>query len=137
MSTLAPPMGEDDDDFSGLFFPDKIKLQKWEENEWMNLFEYRCIWDRGHVTAPAGFIHDLSSIPRIAQSIIPKSGAHDGPSIIHDWCYVTGWRGSRKACDDLFLAGMVAKKVPWLRRNIIYAAVRTGGWVVWNRRHKT
>ena len=87
------------------------------------------------ITVPVGFYHDLSSIPRVFRSIIPQIGNQNRASVLHDWLYVTepNWM-SRKLADRLFLEGMKVDGVNWLRRNIMYAAVRAGGWYLWGDR---
>ncbi len=81
------------------------------------------------VLVEKGFECDQASIPRLLTWLVPKGGLHDGPSVIHDWCYRNQWGGSRKRCDDLFLAGMKAAGTWWLRRYAMYFAVRAFGWM--------
>lgn len=92
---------------------------------------YVAMWNDGMIMVPEGFLSDLSSIPRVLQNVLPKTGLHDGPSIIHDWCYVYKWRHNRKACDYMFLRAMEVAGVHWFRRFILWAGVRIGGWVPW------
>ena len=100
---------------------------------WKLLRPYKAFWAGGHIEVPVGFMTDLASIPRIARSIIPQIGDQNGPSVIHDWCYRHHWK-TRALSDGLFLTGMRVAGVNWARRNIIYSAVRVGGWVTWNKR---
>ena len=122
--------------FQNLKLGGQLDLRYFGGGEWILLTPYSAVWDDGKVDVPQGFQTDLSSIPRIARSIIPQIGDHNGPSVIHDWCYRNHWE-NRSTSDSLFLEGMKVKGVNWLRRNIIYAAVRTGGWVTWNKRKVT
>lgn len=98
-----------------------------KSNEW--ILESDLIWD--DITIPAGFITDLASIPRIAQSIIPVNGKHRSAAILHDYLYVIQDR-SRGEADELFLNAMESSGVGWLQRRIMHAAVRVGGWMPWN-----
>lgn len=118
--------------FNNVQFPDKLVLVHAGGSDWLVKDPYRCIWDGGSITVPKGFSTDLSSIPRAFRSIIPVVGNQNGPSVIHDWCYVNQWRNSRADSDDLLLYGLEAAGVWWLRRNAMYLAVRAGGWTVWN-----
>ena len=122
--------------FSNLKLVGPLRLEYLGSGQWELLRPYSAVWDTGRIDVPAGFKTDLSSIPRIARSIIPQIGDQNGPSVIHDWCYRFHWE-TRALSDALFLAGMIFKAVNWLRRNIIYSAVRTGGWVTWNKRKST
>lgn len=119
--------------FNNIVFPDKLVLVYLEDEEWLVKHPYTCSWDGGAITVPKGFSTDLSSIPRIFRSIIPVVGEQNGPSVIHDYCYVTKWR-SRKESDRLFYEGCKAAGVHWLRRQILFSAIRLGGWAVWNKR---
>ncbi len=80
----------------------------------------------------AGFITDLASIPRVFRSIIPQVGRHIQPSIAHDWCYESKTNLTRAEADLLFLDGMKAVGVSWLRRRAMYAAVRAFGGALWD-----
>ena len=119
-------------EFANLKLPDELHLKYLGGGQWELLRPYRAVWDGGRVEAPKGFRTDLASIPRLARSIIPQIGDQNGPAVIHDWCYRHRWK-ARALSDALFLATMKVKAVNWLRRNIIYAAVRAGGWVTWNK----
>lgn len=96
------------------------------------------------ILVPPGFEHDFASIPRCVHSIIPKNGVHDKAAIIHDWLYATEFFSwiwafdqttdiveNRAQCDWIFLEAMQVLKVSWLRRNVMYKAVRWGGESVW------
>ena len=78
-----------------------------------------------------GFTTDLASIPRAFRSLIPQVGKHIQPSIAHDWAYEGHTDLTRAEADRLFLEGMKAVGVWWLRRNIMYAAVRAFGGTLW------
>jgi len=120
-------------DFPNLRLPDPLDNRHLGGRYHRLLADYRAFWDGGALTVPAGFVHDFASIPRAVRSVIPQMGDQNGPAVIHDYTYRHHW-APRADCDALFLAGMKLKGVNWLRRNIIYAAVRGGGWVTWNKR---
>lgn len=109
--------------------------------EWIVLREFRVFWYRDKKPAwyfmvPAGFRTDLASIPKRARGIIAQVGPNLQAAIPHDWCYthVVSLRGvemTRAEADQLFLDGMASLGVPWLRRKIMYWAVRVGGKGRW------
>lgn len=80
---------------------------------------------------PAGFRTDLASIPRGFRSIIPQIGKHLQPAIAHDFCYEGNTDLTKEDSDLLFLDGMKSAGVWWLRRRIMYLAVRLGGMGHW------
>ncbi len=87
-----------------------------------------------NVEVPAGFHTDLSSIPRVFRSIIPQVGPQNRASVLHDWAYEEGVPGmSRAQADRMFLDVMEWDGVSWLRRNVMYAAVRVGGSTLWGK----
>ncbi len=82
----------------------------------------------------AGFATDLASIPRIFQGLIPKYGRHTQPAIVHDWGYEGHTDLSKRDVDLLFLDGMKMVRVGWLKRHVMYWAVRIGGNGHWAKR---
>ncbi len=86
------------------------------------------------IEIPAGFETDLASIPRSFMGLIPVNGKHRNAAIVHDYLYVTkpDWC-SRSLADSVFLEAMQVLGESRLRRAAMYAAVRVGGWVYWNR----
>jgi hypothetical protein len=79
----------------------------------------------------AGFTTDLASIPRIFRSLIPQVGRHLQPAIAHDWIYGGNVDMSKEDADLMFLDGMKSTGVWWLRRRVMYLAVRIGGKGYW------
>ena len=112
-------------------------LLSWEDDATEFVVEeaFDAYWNReGNITKiiiPRGFTTDLASVPRIFQSIIPKLGHHIRPAIVHDYAYEGGTNLTRKESDEMFLEGMKATKVSWLRRNAMWLAVRVGGKGHW------
>jgi len=112
-----------------------------EPREWELLKSFEVLWEGDlpdGLDAPvvffvkAGFFTDLASIPRAVRSIIPQVGRHIQPSIAHDWCYESKTSLTRAEADLLFLDGMRAVGVRWLRRRAMYAAVRAFGGALWD-----
>ncbi len=114
----------------GVFEPGQPVVQRLTSKTFVVMRHYVATWQGGRIKVDRGFECDQASIPRLFRVIIPKGGLHDGPSIIHDWCYRNNWR-SRWESDQLFLSGMKVAGTWWLRRTVIYLAVRSFGWVFW------
>ena len=99
--------------------------------------DFSVTWQRSgkaslRFTVKKGLTTDLASIPRVFRALIPQVGRHIQPAITHDWCYKNRQpQLSRAEADLLFLEGMAAVGVSWLRRRIMYLAVRLGGTGHW------
>ena len=109
-------------------------LLRWiaERRIWIVEEPFDAVWGDITVAIEQGFETDLASIPRLFRSLIPQVGRHIQAAIVHDKIYRTTGHGiTRAQADDMFLDGMEAKGVGWLRRRTIYAAVRVGGWASW------
>lgn len=112
------------------------------------------------ITIPAGSVNDLASIPRIFRMIFPVNGPHRLAAAIHDYIYLK--KGvlpegvvSRYGADCMFYEAMVMSRsevagaytfeaiesndeplVPTWCAKLMYAGVRLGGWIYWNRKPK-
>lgn len=76
---------------------------------------------------PAGFIFDFASIPRIAWRLFPPAtGKHRIPALIHDWLCASSNVSWNEAA-TIFLQVMKIAQVGYIKRNIIYLAVRLYG----------
>lgn len=73
---------------------------------------------------------------------IPKDQSDNRPALIHDMLYATvGMRArttappffSRAECDEALRLAMERCGFGWVRRGAIYAGVRAGGWMAWDR----
>ena len=116
---------------------DELDL-RWDKGEWLVLHEIGVLWLDGYKTlawfrVAAGWHTDLASIPSLVPGFLfPQSGAHNLPAVVHDWTYEDNVPGmSRADADLLFLDGMAAQGVPWLRRRLMYRAVRVAGSSLW------
>lgn len=90
------------------------------------------------IVAPAGFETDLASIPRIVRPLFPVHGLHTRAAVIHDWLYrdqrIGGQWIKRSDADWIFYEAMRGMGVSWAKARAMYYAVRSGGWVFWNKR---
>lgn len=85
------------------------------------------------ILVPAGFETDLASVPAIGRWLFPRSGRYNEAAVCHDWMYWTHFSGDRMKCDRLFREMMAYLGVGRIERNVMFMAVRVGGWGVWNR----
>lgn len=85
---------------------------------------------RRNVTVPAGFETDLSSVPKIARSVVSKVDLIEA-SVAHDYLYDSRIV-PRKEADAVFLAFAKAYGDPWITRNIAWLAVRIFGGVAYD-----
>lgn len=82
------------------------------------------------VVVPEGYVTDFASIPGFAHWIVSPFGRHAEAAVIHDWLYTLGDPGDekgRKLADRTFRRALKLVGVDWLRRSIMYRAVRWGG----------
>ena len=99
------------------------------------------------ITVPAGFVTDLTSVPRWGWVLVPPDGPWVKSAIVHDFLYATVGTGiwkrhppaitrptpyTRLESDRILREGMQDLGVGAVVRNIIYAAVRLGGGRSWD-----
>jgi len=137
--------------FPGLILPDeldmralggsprhKINGKPYPYDYYMNLSEFRVIWDTGIIYVPALFIHDRSSIPRFAEdvSLIRKDGPHQRGSLAHDWVFANkGVPGCETfdLANDLLIECMMLENAHEFDMALVGAAVRSPfGQMAWD-----
>ena len=88
------------------------------------------------ITVPKGFITDLASVPRSFWTIFPPFGRYTPAAVIHDFLYSrynsTGI--NRTLSDKIFLHIMKELGVSFLKRKIMYKAVRLFGKTSWENK---
>lgn len=85
----------------------------------------------GMFVAPAGFITDMASVPRLPFIYFLLNGIADMPGVLHDYLYSTGMH-NRKLCDDIFLEAMLSIGVSKWKAYVIYSGVRLFGGGYYN-----
>jgi hypothetical protein len=81
------------------------------------------------ITVPKGFLTDGASVPRIFWSFFSPFGEYFKAALIHDFLYTKENKSfNRIESDKIFLEAMIEVGVPYIRRSLIYRAVRLGGW---------
>lgn len=90
---------------------------------------------KDEIVVPAGFVHDLASIPWFAQGVVQKNGPYSRAAVVHDFLY---WEQgcSRAQSDRIMLLAMKASNVSSAAQNTIYGTVAwLGGWA-WGQNTK-
>ena len=96
---------------------------------------YFTLDNHGLLYAREGFCFDFASIPKILQWFEqPATGKHRYAAFVHDWLCYKGFM-TRYEADLVFLKFMKLDGVSWWKRNLMFAAVRLGGWLPWSKRH--
>jgi hypothetical protein len=84
---------------------------------------------------PAGYKTDFASVPLLLRGIVQPGGNHNLATLIHDWLYDTqysitekkDWRKDRLFADREMLYWLKKSGVSWIKRQLMYYAVRLGG----------
>lgn len=85
------------------------------------------------VHVPKGFTTDFASVPRLFWIILPPDGKYTQSAVLHDFGYFSQKR-SRKEVDRMFLESMKVLGVPLWKRQTMYRAVRSFGWIPWKKK---
>ncbi len=78
------------------------------------------------VDVPIGFVTDLTSIPSVFWSVLPRDGAYLHAAIVHDYCYWTQ-TGTRDVADETLRLGRRDLGVSAWQITTIYDAIRLPG----------
>ena len=115
-------------------FSGPLDLRAHKPGEWvvLNPLIYESLSGRSY-GIPAGFITDLASIPALLRPLYSQNDASRKAAVLHDSRYCLK-HGDRKDADELFLEALERSGVGFLRRWSMYAGVRAGGWIYWNKR---
>jgi hypothetical protein len=84
------------------------------------------------VTAPRGFVTDLTSIPRVFWTLLPRDGIYTYPAIIHDYLYWTQ-NHPREIADMIIKLGMEDLKINAVTTGAVYQALNIFGGTAWSR----
>ena len=81
---------------------------------------------------PSGFLTDFTSIPRAFRWLFSVVGApHQVAAVAHDYMYSTA-ACTRAYADMVFLDACKAMGVSNWKAQVMYRALRVGGWPAWN-----
>lgn len=82
-------------------------------------------------TVPYGFVTDFASIPRVFWTLIGHPAMdYAQAAVLHDYLYTVRVT-TRQRADGLFLEAMGVLGVPTWKAWVLYAAVRSAGWIFW------
>lgn len=117
-------------------------MKPYAANKWRMVEDFDYVTPGGDfIRIPHGFIHDLASIPRGLNLLFRKHGNHTRAAILHDWCYYMQGQVTAKIkltrleSDELFLLAMKECGVGYLKRHMMYYAVRLGGYFAWSNKN--
>ena len=117
-------------------FPNAPIIQGITNDKWVLRTDYVCAFKGKIVTIREGFETDGASTPNtpMIRWIIghPFSLPLLPCALVHDALYA-GELLPRNECDWLFLELMKRAKINWVKRNLVWSAVRAGGGIVWAR----
>lgn len=115
-------------------FPNAPKMRPINDDLWLLEETFICTHKGRMITLKHGFETDGASIPRAAWRLIghPFSMPILPCALVHDALYIAELV-TRSEADWIFLELMQKVKVSWIKRNIVYSAVRIGGGVCWAR----
>lgn len=81
---------------------------------------------------PTGFVTDFASVPRLPLVYWLVGNIARPAAVIHDYLYATG-AVSREIADAVFLEAMEVLGIPAWKRYAMYGAVRSAGWMYYNK----
>lgn len=89
--------------------------------------EYQA--DHDHFMVPKGFVTDFASVPRVVAWLIPRYGRWTPAAILHDylWSEARAGRFNKPDADGIFNQALRELGVPFLRRWLMWTAVRWAG----------
>ncbi len=104
-------------------FTTHLDVRKIGKNTWELLAPLIYVGADETVSVPTGFKTDFASVPQPAWWFCaPAAGNHAKPAVLHDFLCETAT--DQKKTDKLFLEAMESNGVGWLKRNMMYWAVR-------------
>lgn len=104
-----------------------VDVEQVDEKDWKLLRELRYQGSREPFVAPVGMKTDFASVPRFFVWFLPRYGRYTKAAILHDHLWreeVQQRKISLRDADGLFRQAMRELDVPFLRRWVMWAAVR-------------
>ena len=119
-------------------FTSELKVLYVDGKHWILLspFTYRVgsVDSDEVISVHAAFKTDFASIPHWAWPVMGHpAGKHGKAAVVHDYLYQHPHGRSRRRCDQVFLEGLKVLGVGWLKRTVMYSAVRVGGRGPWRK----
>lgn len=107
----------------------EVRVKELEESDWelLRILEYKG--NRDHYEVPEGLETDFASVPRVFVWFLPRYGRYTKAAILHDYLWRNAVRTGELTlaeADGLFRRAMWELGVPFLRRWLMWGAVRIG-----------
>ena len=112
-------------------------MKFYSDSEWMLTNDFIYYHGKQKIEIPAGFTHDLASVPRPLNVFFRKHGKHSKAAIVHDYLYANQGlvsqfkRYTRAESDDIFYQAMLESGVSKFKAWCMWCAVRAGGYFAW------
>ncbi|MEM9247248.1 MAG: DUF1353 domain-containing protein [Pseudomonadota bacterium] len=133
------------DDLTLLRFKDAARTRTGEDAKFVLGADYRVTWINGDdipqdIVVPRGLLTDLTSVPPLFRGLVGRVGPWLEAAVVHDYLTIA-WRildgqgtvERRRFADDIMWAAMTAAKVGFLRKALIYSALRVYAWIYFPR----
>ena len=107
-------------------------VKELEHSDWELLRDLEYIGNRDRFDVPAGIRTDFASVPRVFVWFLPKYGRYTKAAILHDYLWRTAVKEGKlrlAEADGIFRRAMWELGVPFLRRWLMWGAVRVGALV--------
>ena len=113
------------------FLDNDVVVKTFGDKQWTLVEQLRYQGNQNLFTVPANFKTDFASVPRVFVWFLPRYGRYTKAAILHDYLCDEARAGrlKRSDADGLFRRAMMELEVAFLRRWIMWAAVRIGGGV--------
>lgn len=109
-----------------MFSPEsELVVREAEDERWELVRPLVYRGNRESFTVPAGFRTDFASVPRPFWWLVPRYGRFTKAAVLHDYLWQEGAL-SRCDADGIFRRAMHELGVPFLRRWLMWTAVRWG-----------
>jgi hypothetical protein len=107
-------------------FTSEVVVRETGEQGWELVQSLVYLGNTDRFTVPAGFGTDFASVPSAFTWLLPRYGRYTKAAILHDWLCRQAREGgvSRDDVDGLFRRAMRELGVPFLKRWLMWAAVR-------------
>jgi hypothetical protein len=105
-----------------------LDVRQASETRWVLLCPVVYFGREDRFEVPAGFDTDFASVPRVFWWLVPRYGRYTKASVLHDHLCELARLGQfgRRDADGIFRRSMREEQVNFLRRWVMWAAVRLG-----------
>ena len=110
-------------------FESKLVAQHEKDFEWLLVEPLKYQGNTEPFVVPVDFKTDFASVPAIFQWLIPRTGRYTSAAVLHDYLWRTPSEASLADADGIFRRAMAELKVPFLRRWLMWAAVRVASLI--------